>query len=90
MCVKVKYSKKDAKATLKYLKQQYAQYRKEVRYYYCDECNAWHLSSKVTGESGAPKEIPLRFESKWKQFLENQNITNYETENPKLNSNTKI
>ena len=46
MCNKVRFTKKDADAAIKHNKRAHNQYRKEVRDYYCEDCNAWHLTSK--------------------------------------------
>lgn len=45
-CVRVSYTKKECKAILRHNKKHPKQYRKEIRMYYCEICNAWHLTSK--------------------------------------------
>lgn len=45
-CHKQRFTKKEAEYALKRNKKSSKQYRKEVRYYYCRPCNAWHLTSK--------------------------------------------
>ena len=46
MCKKVKLTKKEANAFLKEVKKWRNSYRKEKRSYYCEECQAWHTTSK--------------------------------------------
>lgn len=49
ICSKIKHpTKKDAITALNYIKkyEKKRQYRKECRAYYCDDCMAWHLTSK--------------------------------------------
>lgn len=53
-CHKVIFTKRQAKAALKENKKNPNQYRKEKRYYYCRECNGWHLTSEVRGGQSVP------------------------------------
>lgn len=57
MCKKKKFTKLNAMIIIALYegkrKNKYRNYknlkRKEVRYYYCNECKAWHLTSKEGG-----------------------------------------
>jgi hypothetical protein len=46
MCSKLKLSKKDAQLFLKSCETYKNAYRREKRAYYCEECNAWHTTSR--------------------------------------------
>lgn len=49
MCGKQRFSKKEAGTILNYIKKHGRKKnskRKEKRYYFCDECNSYHLTSK--------------------------------------------
>lgn len=67
MCVKVKLSKKEATIALKTFPRVGKQYRKEKRIYYCDHCNAWHLTSHDNMEKTEP--LKLTLPKKWHQIL---------------------
>lgn len=51
-CTKRKFSKFEAmlvlvQAEMRYKKKNGKSKRKECRYYYCKQCNAYHLTSKI-------------------------------------------
>jgi len=47
MCTKIKYNKREAQTALNFLhSKRKFKCRREKRYYHCDDCNGWHLTSK--------------------------------------------
>lgn len=45
LCVKNKLTKKEARTALNVAHHHRKKYRKEVRTYFCGQCQAWHLTS---------------------------------------------
>mgnify|MGYP003403823145 FL=1 len=45
-CEKNSYSKKEAQTIINKNKKESKKFRKEIRYYHCDKCNLYHLTSK--------------------------------------------
>jgi hypothetical protein len=69
-CNKVKFKKKEAESSLKVLSNMGKPYRKEKGCYYCEECNAWHLTSNE--EKKKVQNVKLSFKDKWKKLLNNK------------------
>jgi hypothetical protein len=69
MCNKECFKKREAEHALNRVKKSSKQYRKECRMYYCDKCNAWHLTSKETNE---PKEFKILEKDRWLKLLNNE------------------
>ena len=67
MCDKVRHTKKEAASILNAMKVR-KQFRKEIRYYYCKDCNAWHLTSKEFGIKVA-EPVRLSLIERWKKLL---------------------
>lgn len=66
MCRKVKFTKKEAETFLKHIDHA-NQCRREKRAYYCEYCNAWHLTSQE--ERVEILDIKPIYEDKWKKLL---------------------
>ena len=64
---KVCFTKRQARQVLNNIDYR-KQYRKESRMYYCDYCNAWHLTSKPLG-STKEYNIKLKLKNKFKKYL---------------------
>ena len=74
MCYKVGYSKKEAQTALNScIKSKKKQYRHEKRYYFCELCLMWHLSSD---EEYFQKEYiqleDLVFKDDWKELMKKE------------------
>lgn len=68
MCNKLSFTKKQSELAIKKAKKSSKQYRKECRNYYCEECNAWHLTSKeefVEGEEN----FNILYKDRWDRLL---------------------
>lgn len=76
-CNKQKYDKKSAISALNHCKKhRNKQYRKECRYYFCDECNSYHLTSEEEhSERMYLKEEDLIFKSRWEYLMDKNNKT---------------
>lgn len=68
MCSKECFRKRDAEIALKKVKKSSKNYRKECRTYYCEKCNAWHLTSKE--EWIDVEDLKLLEEDRWKELLQ--------------------
>ncbi len=74
MCNKLPFTKRDAETALKWNKKSSKQYRKEVRHYYCEEHNAWHLTSKEYAPSEEMGDLELILEKdRWEKLLNKNN-----------------
>ncbi len=71
-CNKKQFTKIEAEKALKRNKKSSKQYRKEVRYYYCGECNSHHLTSKKLVDDEDLLEIELTNIDRWKQLFQNE------------------
>ena len=71
MCSKVPFDKKGAISALNYNKKKNRQYRKEIRYYKCPECNMYHLTSKEVGET-KPAPLEIVHLDKWNKLINGQ------------------
>lgn len=69
MCNKVSLTLKEAKEALKIIKGCHKQYRKEQRYYYCSDHNAWHLTSMPDKIPPKKSEVDLKHTDKWQNLL---------------------
>jgi len=69
MCTKVQLTKKQAVEALRVLSNCRKQYRKEKRYYYCQDCNAWHLTSMADKVPPLKTDIDLVHTDKWLNIL---------------------
>lgn len=69
MCDKKCFTKIEAQSALNHNKHSGKQYRKEQRMYYCEDCNAWHLTSREDLRDTVSVEI---WEDKWEKFLNNE------------------
>lgn len=70
MCIKICLTKKEATAALnKIQSRRFRNFksRKEKRMYYCEQHNAWHLTSQEEREK--EPEVSLQFADTWKQLL---------------------
>lgn len=70
MCSKKCFSKLEATTTLNYNYRHGRQYRKEVRMYYCEYHNAWHLTS-MEDEPAEPTNVKLIHKKRWKRLIMN-------------------
>jgi hypothetical protein len=52
MCDKRSLTKKEAEQAIKRSGKTSRQYRREKRFYYCSDCNAWHLTSHEYAPGG--------------------------------------
>lgn len=68
MCNKVPFDKKGAISALNHNKRHNRQYRKEIRYYRCPDCNMYHLTSKANG-STKKSDIDLTYTDKWNSLI---------------------
>lgn len=71
MCNKVKLTKRQASEFLNSVKRYRNDYRREKRSYYCEECNAWHTTSRdLEQETSIIEEIsdPTYLEQ-WRKLL---------------------
>lgn len=72
-CIKRKFKTEiDAELALEYIKDVKKKYRREkhpVRYYHCEYCNNYHLTSKPANI----EEVELIHILRFKEFLEKQN-----------------
>ncbi len=69
-CNKEKFDLKTAKTILNLAKNKHKKYRKECRYYFCEECKSHHLTSM--SEFDEKIEIPLedlQFSEEWKKLM---------------------
>ena len=71
MCRKNGYSLREAKTVLNEVKRNRGkQYRKEIRYYFCEYCSKYHLTSE---EEYFEKEIipfdELLYKEEWKRLM---------------------
>lgn len=66
-CNKQKYDKKSAITALNYCKKhKNKQYKKECRYYYCEDCGFYHLTSREEYEEPVKLELKdLIFKDLW-------------------------
>lgn len=71
-CTKVAFSKKIAGSTLKANKHHPKQYRKECRSYYCQQCNAWHLTSMENKTPPQATDVKLIERERWEKLLNNK------------------
>jgi len=57
-CKKNRYTRQEAKKALKDIKREYGDKANQKSYYYCDKCNAYHLTkySKAVVRSNHPSE----------------------------------
>lgn len=65
-CNKVCFQKHEAELCIQKNKKSSKQYRKEIRIYYCDIHNAWHLTSEEQEED---LDIKIKYKKKWKRLL---------------------
>lgn len=73
MCNKQKFDKKTAQTVLNDRKTKGKKWSREKRTYYCEECNAWHLTSMEEWEEPIKLEITeLKYANKWKKLLRNE------------------
>jgi hypothetical protein len=71
MCNKVKLSKEEARLFLKHNQEVKFKHRREKRMYFCEECEAWHTTSKDLDEH-IVQDIPnLLNQDRWVQLLQN-------------------
>ena len=72
MCNKQKFDKKTAQTILNERLNKGKKWSSEKRTYYCEECNAWHLTSIEEWEEPIQLEITeLKYANKWKKLLRN-------------------
>lgn len=72
MCSKEKFDLKSAKTVINHAKNQHKKWRREVRYYFCDYCNCYHVTSKEEYEPPVKLNLEeLKYAEKWKTLLEN-------------------
>jgi hypothetical protein len=69
-CNKKKFSKNEAIWALKRKGKSSKNYRREIRYYFCEECQAHHLSSKEDKEDTINIEVTLI--DKWTKLLNHE------------------
>lgn len=69
-CNKNKYDKKTASTILNDRKKKGKKWSREVRYYFCEECQAHHLTSKEEWEEPIKLELDeLVYKEKWKELM---------------------
>lgn len=69
-CSKVKYSLREARSVLNEAKSKHKKYRREIRVYHCNLCNAHHLTSKKEHEE--VEVIPLEelvYKDEWLSLM---------------------
>ena len=71
MCNKQKYSLKEAKTVLnECFRERGKKYRKECRYYFCNKCSSFHLTSeKEYNEREFLSIDDLKYKNIWKQLM---------------------
>jgi len=70
MCEKEKFSKKSAKTIINHAKKQNKKWRREKRCYFCDVCEAWHVTSKEEYEEIIPIKLEeLSYKDKWMNLM---------------------
>lgn len=77
-CTKKSLSKQEATIAIKLAKQSHKQYRRETRYYFCEECNAWHLTSREDPPEEI-EELEVVNKEKWESLIikkENDELDN--------------
>lgn len=75
-CLRVAYKKKEAKALLRRNKKHPKQYRKEKRMYYCERCNAWHLTAaEYVSTEEYQATVFLKFFFKWTKLYKHGKAT---------------
>lgn len=68
MCGKKCFKKREADGALRQNENNHHRgYRREVRRYFCEECQCWHLTSKPEKEEDMELKVPLSPE--WNKFL---------------------
>lgn len=67
-CGKKVFTKLDAQAAIKRNKKSRYQHRKEKRYYYCEACSGWHLSSLE--EWAKREDAELTFKDQWQNLVQ--------------------
>lgn len=77
-CGKVCFTKKESENALKFKLKKGRQHSREKRNYYCEECNAWHLTSMEEFEPEIT-EVELKFEQKWKNLIDGSRTINDRT-----------
>jgi hypothetical protein len=68
MCGKSCLTKKEAQHAIKKVGKTNRQYRREKRFYYCNLCNAWHLTSHEYTPNGQ-EDVKLHYFKKWVKIL---------------------
>jgi hypothetical protein len=68
MCGKLKLTKREAQHAIKKAGKNRKQYRREKRFYYCEMCNAWHLTSQEYAPYEEP--VPLQYEKAWVDLIQ--------------------
>jgi hypothetical protein len=66
VCNKQKYDKKSALTILNLAKKHPKKYRKEKRYYWCEQCQAHHVTSWEDYEER--EEIDLIYKEEWEKI----------------------
>jgi hypothetical protein len=73
ICNKKSFSKKYANEIVNRHSAVGRQFEREKRAYYCEEHNAWHLTS--TAEYfGGTKNAEVSFKDKWSSLINNENV----------------
>jgi hypothetical protein len=68
VCRKNKYDLKTARTVLNEAKRnRNKQYRKECRYYLCEKCCSYHLTSE--SEYNEIEEVPLKLKEEWLKLM---------------------
>ena len=65
---KVCFTKREAQAILNSKKQESGRNKKECRYYHCDTCNLYHLTS-MEHQPLKKHPAPLKFKDEWSKLL---------------------
>ena len=68
-CRKKIFTKREAEHTLDVNRHADKKYRREIRTYYCELCNGWHLTSEADKNENPVVDIELTYEEKWKKLL---------------------
>lgn len=70
MCSKEKFDLKTAKTVVNHAKNQHKKWRRETRYYFCEICNAHHVTSKNDWEEPIRLNLEdLKYKDKWLELL---------------------
>ena len=67
---KQKFSKKEAHLVLKHARECPKRWRREKRSYFCEECNAWHVTSKDFGLTEIIPFEDLKYQEDWIKLME--------------------